>query len=93
MRNQKLNVLGSVYTLQRIQTMKNTLDKLFIKDLKLNTAYLSLTRGDGGQNLIGSDLDEKLGVILVPMSYWKPVKLMVAVSIFLGPMILDIQKC
>lgn len=31
--------------------------------MKLNTAYLSLTRGDGGQNLIGSELDEKLGVI------------------------------
>src|SRR6185312_15466849 len=26
------------------------------------TAYLSVTRGDGGQNLLGSDLDEKLGV-------------------------------
>ncbi len=27
------------------------------------TAYLSLTRGDGGQNAIGDDLDEKLGVL------------------------------
>jgi len=26
------------------------------------TAYLSLTRGDGGQNVLGPDLDEKLGV-------------------------------
>jgi LmbE family N-acetylglucosaminyl deacetylase len=26
------------------------------------TAYLSLTRGDGGQNVLGSDLSEKLGV-------------------------------
>src|SRR6187402_2228342 len=26
------------------------------------TAYLSLTRGDGGQNEIGSEFDEKLGV-------------------------------
>ena len=26
------------------------------------TAYLSVTRGDGGQNLIGPELDEKLGV-------------------------------
>jgi LmbE family N-acetylglucosaminyl deacetylase len=26
------------------------------------TAYLSVTRGDGGQNVLGSDLDEKLGV-------------------------------
>src|SRR5687768_15272802 len=27
------------------------------------TAYLSLTRGDGGQNLIGNELGEALGVI------------------------------
>ncbi|MEO9533242.1 MAG: PIG-L family deacetylase [Crocinitomicaceae bacterium] len=27
------------------------------------TAYLSLTRGDGGQNLIGDELSEKLGVL------------------------------
>ena len=27
------------------------------------TAYLSLTRGDGGQNIIGSELSESLGVI------------------------------
>ena len=27
------------------------------------TAYISLTRGDGGQNLIGSELGEKLGLI------------------------------
>ena len=29
----------------------------------LRTAYLSLTRGDGGQNLIGPELGEQLGVI------------------------------
>lgn len=27
------------------------------------TAYLSLTRGDGGQNLIGNELDEDLGIL------------------------------
>ncbi|MGI9078910.1 MAG: PIG-L family deacetylase, partial [Gemmatimonadaceae bacterium] len=30
---------------------------------KVETAYLSLTRGDGGQNLIGNELGEALGVI------------------------------
>jgi LmbE family N-acetylglucosaminyl deacetylase len=30
---------------------------------KAETAYLSLTRGDGGQNLIGEELSEKLGVL------------------------------
>lgn len=30
---------------------------------KAETAYFSLTRGDGGQNLIGDELSEKLGVL------------------------------
>lgn len=30
---------------------------------KAETAYFSLTRGDGGQNLIGNELSEKLGVL------------------------------
>lgn len=30
---------------------------------KAETAYLSLTRGDGGQNLIGNELSENLGVL------------------------------
>ncbi len=30
---------------------------------KAETAYLSLTRGDGGQNLIGNELSEDLGVL------------------------------
>jgi LmbE family N-acetylglucosaminyl deacetylase len=30
---------------------------------KAETAYLSLTRGDGGQNLIGDELSEELGVL------------------------------
>ncbi len=30
---------------------------------KAETAYMSLTRGDGGQNLIGDELSEKLGVL------------------------------
>jgi len=29
----------------------------------VQTAYMSLTRGDGGQNLIGNELGEALGVI------------------------------
>ncbi|MEW6130972.1 MAG: PIG-L family deacetylase [Acidobacteriota bacterium] len=35
----------------------------FARGRQARTAYLALTRGDGGQNLIGSDLYEKLGVI------------------------------
>lgn len=60
----KLNVLGSVLYIAAHPDDENTrLISYLSKDMKLNTAYLSLTRGDGGQNLIGSDLDEKLGVI------------------------------
>ncbi len=33
------------------------------KGRKFETAYLSLTRGDGGQNVIGSELSEGLGLI------------------------------
>src|SRR5436190_6725085 len=34
----------------------------FARGRGYRTAYLSLTRGDGGQNEIGSEFDEKLGV-------------------------------
>src|ERR1700716_2331492 len=30
---------------------------------RVETAYMSLTRGDGGQNIIGNELGEALGVI------------------------------
>ncbi|MBK8449573.1 MAG: PIG-L family deacetylase [Saprospiraceae bacterium] len=61
---QKLKVLGSVLYIAAHPDDENTrLITCLSKDLKLNTAYLSLTRGDGGQNLIGSELDEYLGVI------------------------------
>src|SRR5678809_1753018 len=33
-----------------------------IRDSGYRTAYLSITRGDGGQNEIGPEFDEKLGV-------------------------------
>ena len=35
----------------------------FSRGRKLRTAYLSLTRGEGGQNLIGSEQGDALGVI------------------------------
>lgn len=34
-----------------------------VNDRKFETAYLALTRGDGGQNVIGSELREGLGLI------------------------------
>lgn len=61
---QKLNFLGSVLYIAAHPDDENTrLIAYFANDVKARTAYLSLTRGDGGQNLIGSDLRELLGVI------------------------------
>lgn len=60
----KLEVLASVLYLAAHPDDENTkVLSYFANDLKANTAYLSLTRGDGGQNLIGNELRELLGVI------------------------------
>ncbi|SDX24871.1 N-acetylglucosaminyl deacetylase, LmbE family [Lutibacter oricola] len=61
---QKLNFLGSVLYLAAHPDDENTrLISYFANDVKARTAYLSLTRGDGGQNLIGPEIRELLGVI------------------------------
>lgn len=61
---QKLNFLGSVLYLAAHPDDENTkLIAYFSNHYHANTAYLSLTRGDGGQNLIGTELREKLGAI------------------------------
>ena len=60
----KLNFLGSVLYLAAHPDDENTrLISYFSNKVKARTAYLSITRGDGGQNLIGSELRELLGVI------------------------------
>lgn len=61
---QKLNFLGSVLYLGAHPDDENTrLISYFSNEKKARTAYLSITRGDGGQNLIGPELSEELGVI------------------------------
>ncbi|MBX9808239.1 MAG: PIG-L family deacetylase [Flavobacteriaceae bacterium] len=61
---QKLNFLGSVLYIAAHPDDENTrLISCFSNETKARTGYLSLTRGDGGQNLIGSQLRELLGVI------------------------------
>ena len=61
---QKLNFLGSVLYIAAHPDDENTrLIAYLSNDLKAETGYLSLTRGDGGQNLIGPELREQLGVI------------------------------
>ena len=61
---QKLNVLGRVLYIAAHPDDENTnLIALWSNGSLYETAYLSVTRGDGGQNLIGPELREKLGVI------------------------------
>ncbi|MCX7548576.1 PIG-L family deacetylase [Xanthomarina sp. F1114] len=60
----KLNFLGSVLYVAAHPDDENTrLISYMSNHLKARTAYLSLTRGDGGQNLIGPEIRELLGVI------------------------------
>ncbi len=61
---EKLNVLGSALYVAAHPDDENTrLIAWLSNDQQINTAYLSLTRGDGGQNLIGTQIEELLGVI------------------------------
>ena len=60
----KLNVLGSVLYIAAHPDDENTrLLTYFSKDRLYRTGYLSLTRGDGGQNLIGDEQGVDLGLI------------------------------
>ncbi len=60
----KLNFLGSVLYIGAHPDDENTrLISYFSNEKNARTAYLSLTRGDGGQNLIGPELREQLGLI------------------------------
>jgi LmbE family N-acetylglucosaminyl deacetylase len=61
---QKLQTLGSVLYIAAHPDDENTrLLSYMANELKLKTTYLSLTRGDGGQNLIGKEQGISLGLI------------------------------
>ena len=61
---QKLNTLGSVLYVAAHPDDENTrLLAYLANERKYRTAYLSITRGDGGQNLIGKEQGEMLGLI------------------------------
>lgn len=61
---QKLNFLGSVLYIAAHPDDENTrLISYMANHQNARTGYLSLTRGDGGQNLIGTEIRELLGVI------------------------------
>src|SRR5258707_46849 len=64
LRLEKLNVLGSVLMIAAHPDDENTaLLAYFARGRKARTAYLSATRGEGGQNHIGSEQGDLLGVI------------------------------
>ena len=60
----KLEVFGSVLYVAAHPDDENTkLLAYLANEKKFRTGYLSLTRGDGGQNLIGDDQGTDLGLI------------------------------
>ncbi len=61
---QKLQVVGTVLYVAAHPDDENTkLIAWLANGRKTRTGYLSLTRGDGGQNLIGPELGDALGII------------------------------
>lgn len=60
----KLNTLGAALYVAAHPDDENQVVIGYLSQTKLmNTGYLALTRGDGGQNLIGPEIREKLGVL------------------------------
>ncbi|MEJ2543838.1 MAG: PIG-L family deacetylase [Calditrichaceae bacterium] len=60
----KLNVLGSVLYIAAHPDDENTAVMAYMSKGKLvRTGYLSMTRGDGGQNLLGQEKGDLLGVL------------------------------
>ncbi|HWQ52860.1 MAG TPA: PIG-L family deacetylase [Bryobacteraceae bacterium] len=60
----RLNVLGSVLMIAaHPDDENNVVLAWFARGRHYRTAYLSATRGEGGQNLIGPELGEQLGLI------------------------------
>ena len=80
----KLNFLGSVLYVAAHPDDENTsLISYLSNELHAHTSYLSLTRGDGGQNLIGTELNDLLG-LLEQMSFCKQEQLTGVTNILPG---------
>ncbi len=61
---ERLNVLGSVLMVAAHPDDENTALLAYLaRGKKYRTAYLSLTRGEGGQNLIGAEQGDEIGII------------------------------
>ncbi len=60
----RLDTVGSVLMIAAHPDDENTaLIAYFARGRNLRTGYLSLTRGEGGQNLIGAEQGDKIGII------------------------------
>ena len=60
----ELNNLGSVMMIAAHPDDENTALLAYLaRGRHVRTAYLSLTRGEGGQNLIGSEQGDELGIV------------------------------
>ncbi|WP_234734025.1 PIG-L family deacetylase [Tellurirhabdus bombi] len=60
----KLNVVGTALYVAAHPDDENTLMLTYLaNERKVRTAYLALTRGDGGQNLIGTEQGVEIGLI------------------------------
>lgn len=61
---QRLNVLGNVLYFGAHPDDENPTFIAYMSNEKhYNTAYFSLTRGDGGQNALGTEIKENLGIL------------------------------
>jgi LmbE family N-acetylglucosaminyl deacetylase len=61
---EKLNTLGSVLYVGAHPDDENTgIIAYWAKEKKYRAAYLSITRGDGGQNLIGAEKGSDIGIL------------------------------
>ncbi|MCB9449041.1 MAG: PIG-L family deacetylase [Flavobacteriales bacterium] len=61
---QRLNTVGSVLYVAAHPDDENTrLIAYLVGDMHLRTGYLSMTRGDGGQNLIGTEKGDYMGLL------------------------------
>ena len=89
----KLNVLGSVLYVAAHPDDENTRLLAYLAQEKhYRTGYLSLTRGDGGQNLIGTEQGELLGLIRTQETFSCKNELMAPSSFLPVRMTLVFQK-
>lgn len=61
--SQLQNLVSVLYVAAHPDDENTRLLAWLVNDQHIRTGYLSLTRGDGGQNIIGSEKDEALGLI------------------------------